>query len=84
MTLSIIMFCQYAEYHDADCCTLFIIMLNAIMLSVIMLSVDKQNLFMLSVEKKNLVMLSVDKQNLVMLSVVMLSFVAPPFQSTAK
>ncbi len=31
--------CYYADYHYAECRDLFIVMLNAIMLSVVMLNV---------------------------------------------
>ncbi len=48
------MLCDYAEWHDAGCRILSIIMLSVVMLSVVMLNVVMLNVVMLSV-----VMLSV-------------------------
>jgi hypothetical protein len=65
MTLSILSITKlehYAERYCAECCDLFIGMLNVIMLSVIIL---------------NVAMLSVVMLNGVMLNVVMLNVVAP-------
>ncbi len=59
MPLSVATICHYAE-----CCVLFIVMLNVIMPNVIML---------------NVVMLNVVMLNVIMLNVVMLSVFAPYF-----
>jgi hypothetical protein len=41
--------CHYAEWHCAECCNLFLGMLNVIMLSVVLLNVIRLNVVMLSV-----------------------------------
>jgi len=73
--------CHYAENHCAECCHLFIVMLNVIMLSVIimlsvvMLSAVMLNVIMLNVIMLNVIMLNVVTLNVVMLNVVMLNVV---------
>ncbi len=46
-------------FHYAECCVLFIVLLNVVMPNVIMLNVVMLNVVMLNVIKLNVVMLSV-------------------------
>ncbi len=52
---------QYAKYHCAKCCVLFIGMLNVDMLNVVMLNVVMLNVVMLNVIMQSVVMLSIIK-----------------------
>ena len=55
MTLNITTICDNAKCRYADCCDLFIVILNVIMLSVIMLNVIMLNVVMLNVIMLNVV-----------------------------
>ncbi len=64
--------------HYSECCVLFIVMPNVILLSVVVL-----NIIMLIVVMLNVIMLIIIMLNVIMLCEVMLSVVAPVKQPRA-